>query len=329
MYRGRKYLRSIAGLMLLAGISVPAYSSILDNDPDCNSNGCAVISYGTNNFIIYDNVNTDGSAVTRGQPMVPRMSSPGIVNVTGTLSAAVQPNLDEGVLLGFSEDGTTLNQSVTDVDLDGFLDAGDNFIGPVSLSATTDIILDPRARTYSHSFFITSMNTRMSLRARIHPTQYSGDLGQTISPADILLTPSVTTQGNDNGFNFGQLANVGGIEINTTVTDLDDLSGLSTTVINFNRRRGIRKRNGDLDEQSIRLDFLYTMPDYDLSMGVGSMTVRLEFELFNEDRGNNGNNGNNGNGNGANNCDDPNSTGNNGNSGNSGNTCNNGNTGNQ
>jgi hypothetical protein len=298
-----------------------AFSSIIDTDPDCRTNGCAVISYGANNYIIYDNVNNDGSAVAVGDRMVPRLTSPGIVNVTGTLSSAMAPNLDEGLLLGITEDGTSISQAINDVDLDGYLDAGDSFIGPFSINATTDIILDPRSQSYSHSFFITSRNTRMSLRARITEIEFTDDLGQTVAPVDILITPSITTQGNDNGFNFGRRANGGGIQINTAVSDLGDLSGVSVPIIDFTRRQGIRKRNADLDEQSIRLDFLYTMPEYDFSMGVGSMTVKLEFELFNEGQ-NNGNNGNNGNGD-ASNCD-PDDTGNNGNNGN---TCNNGNTG--
>ena len=84
------------GLSLLFGGQMSAFSSIIDNDPDCRTSGCAVISYGANNYIVYDNVNNDGSAVAVGDRMVPRLTSPGIVNVTGTLSSAMAPNLDEG-----------------------------------------------------------------------------------------------------------------------------------------------------------------------------------------------------------------------------------------
>jgi len=90
-------------LAFFVGAAPYAYSSIIDDDNLCRTNGCAIISYGTGNFIIYDNVNTDGSDVNPGEPMVPRMTSPGIVNVTGTLNAATEPGLDEGVLLGFTE----------------------------------------------------------------------------------------------------------------------------------------------------------------------------------------------------------------------------------
>ena len=293
-----------------------AYSSIIDDDNDCRTNGCAIISYGAGNFIIYDNVNADGSEVNAGEPMVPRMTSPGIVNVTGTLNAATVPDLNEGVLLGFTEDGTSISQAVADVDMDGFLDAGDTMIGPYSVSATTDIILDPRSQRYSHSFFITSRNTRMSLRARVTEIEFTDDFAQTIAPSDILLTSSVTPQGSDGGFNFGTRANSGNVQINAAVNDLGDLSTLPTTMIEFDRQNGIGKPNGDLAEQSIRLDFEYTMPDYDFSLGKGSMMVKLEFDLYNEGS----NNGNNGNGNNTD-CSDT------GNNGNSGNTCNNGNTG--
>jgi hypothetical protein len=51
------------------------------------------------------------------------------------------------------------------------------------------------------------------------------------------------------------------------------------TFRNFN---GIRIRNADIDEQTIRLDFLYTMPEYDLSMGVGSMDINVVFDFYRE-----------------------------------------------
>jgi len=52
--------------------------------------------------------------------------------------------------------------------------------------------------------------------------------------------------------------------------------------MNFGRNTGIRQRNGNIDEQTIRLDFLYEMPEYDLSMGVGSLNVDVEFNFFRE-----------------------------------------------
>ena len=66
------------------------------------------------------------------------------------------------------------------------------------------------------------------------------------------------------------------------VDDLGDLSGAPTQIMNFGRNAGIRQGNGDIDEQTIRLDFLYEMPEYDLSMGIGSLDIDVEFNFFRE-----------------------------------------------
>ena len=52
--------------------------------------------------------------------------------------------------------------------------------------------------------------------------------------------------------------------------------------MNFGRQQGIRVGNGDIDEQTIRLDFLYEMPEYDLSLGIGSLNVDVAFDFYRE-----------------------------------------------
>jgi hypothetical protein len=281
------------------GVQTAAFASIIDNDPNCRQYGCVVVAYDNQNFIIYDNIRPDGTLVQLGEPMVPRFSTPGYLNDTDTLNQAIIPTANQGMMLGIAEDGTQISRSVFDTGNQvGFLDAGDDLAGGFSLSSTTAVVLDGMGQEYSQSFFITSYRTRMSLRARVANADFTDHFSSTLGLSDITLTPSITNRGSDGGFNYGTRANAGNIQINNLVSNLGDLSGTPKTLMNFNRRQGILKRNGDLDEQSIRLDFLYTMPKYDFSMGVGSMNVQLEFEIYNEGTGNN--NGNNGNNNGPN-----------------------------
>jgi len=311
---------ALSSLLITLAMNVPAYSSILDTDQNCRQHGCAVISYDENRYVVYDTVDQTGDDLAPGQPLLPRFSTPEFLNVTGTLTPATVPDDDHGMILGITQNGTLVNQVFSDNDLDGFLDAGDSYARPISVSGTTDIVLDDRSQSYSHSFYISSTQTEMSLRVRVAEAQFTDDFGSTLSLDDISITPTISLSGNDNGFNFGGRANGNRITIDPLINDLGDLSSSSTSLIQFERRQGIARRNGDLDEQSIRIDFEYTMPPYDFSMGIGSIYVALEFELFNEGQNGNGNNGNNGNGNNGE-CSDS------GNNGNSGNTCNNGNTG--
>ncbi len=206
----------------------------------------------------------------------------GNTNVTGELggNGAVGPNSDQSFMFGLSQDGTNISQSAFD-DGDGFLDAGDTF-GAFSLNPNTDILLDGPGRSYSHSFFISSRNTRFSLRALASIQAVTGDFADTIQLGDIKLTPNVSASGNDGGFQFGSRANAANIQIVSGVDDLGDLTGAPTQIMNFGRAQGIRQRNGDIDEQTIRLDFLYEMPDYDLSMGIGSLNIDVTFDFYRE-----------------------------------------------
>ena len=84
------------------------------------------------------------------------------------------------------------------------------------------------------------------------------------------------------GFDYGRRANSSNIQIVSGVDDLGDLTGGPTQIMNFGRFNGIRRGNADIDEQSIRLDFLYEMPDYDMSMGVGSLNIDVAFDFYRE-----------------------------------------------
>lgn len=285
MIRPRPYRSAIkaalfGGLCSLA-FCAPAFASFLDSDFYCRNFGCAVVHDGAN-YDIYDNyIFGSGCCVAIGQPMVPYTRNFGTFNLTGSLDTPVTPNADQGMMIGVTQNGSTITNSIID-DGDGFLDADDMFSNAFSMGPNTDIRLSGTGREYSHSFFITSRNTRFSLRANASIANATQDFASGISLDDIALSASIDSNGNDDGFRFGPRANASQITLVGGVNDLGDLQGAPIRLIEFDRFTGIRQRNGDLDNQSIRLDFLYTMPEYDLSMGVGSMNIDVEFDFYRE-----------------------------------------------
>ena len=275
--------RTILAGLALASVASSAHASFLDTDFWCRTYGCAVVHDGVN-FDIYDNwlFASNSCCVPVGGQMIDFYTRAGDTNVTGLIggSGANQPNANQGFIFGISQDGSTVNTSLFD-DGDGFLDAGDSF-GAFTLNPNTDILLDGPGRAYSHSFFISSRNTRFSLRALASITNATGDFSNTIQLGDIKLTPSFSASGNDGGFQFGSRANTSNIQIVSGVDNLGDLTGVPTQIMNFGRQQGIRVGNGDIDEQTIRLDFLYEMPEYDLSMGIGSLNMDVTFDFYRE-----------------------------------------------
>ncbi len=277
--------RLSVALFAATALSPNAFASFLDDDFWCRTYGCAVV-YDTQNYDIYDNYQfASGSCcIAYGQPMI------GYTNVffklkdTGTQSDAISSLADDqGFMFGISEDGASISNAV--LSGDGYLDASDS-LSAFSLSSTTDILLDGPGKQYSHSFWISSRNTRFSLRALASINGASGDFANTITLGDIKLTTNVTTNGNDGGFQFGNRANANNVTILTGIDDLGDLSGASQRLIHFGRFRGLRRRNGNLNDQTVRLDFLYQMPDYDMSMGVGTLDVDVSFDFYREQSAN-------------------------------------------
>ncbi|WP_427450728.1 hypothetical protein [Litorimonas sp. WD9-15] len=276
--------RIIMAGVALACLASGAHASFLDTDFWCRTYGCVVVHDG-DNYDIYDNYQfaTQTCCVPVGQQMIDFYIRAGNTNVTGEIggNGVIGPNDDESMLFGITQDGSTINASLLD-DGDGYLDAGDAF-SFFTLNPNTDILLDGKGRSYSHSFFISSRNTRFSMRALATLNDAKGDFAQTLQLGDIKLTPSFSESGNDQGFQFGSRANTANIQIVSGVDDLGDLTGQPTQIMNFGRRQGIRQRNGDIDTQTIRLDFLYEMPEYDLSMGTGSLNVDVAFDFYRED----------------------------------------------
>ncbi len=275
--------RILGSLTALFALSSQAYASFLDTDFFCRNFGCVVVADGRN-VDIYDNwrFSSNSCCVAFGEAMIPFTLNVNTLNTTGTLDsiAGTNPTDIESFQLGITQDGTNITQSVFD-DGDGFLDASDS-LAKFSLNSATDIKLDGSGREYSHSFFITSRNTRFSLRARASLAQATGDFAGNLTLGDIGLTPSIQSAGNDGGFNFGSRADTSQVTLINAVDDLGDLSGASTQIMEFGRNAGIRLGNGDIDQQTIRLDFLYSMPDYDLSLGVGSLDIDVIFDFHRE-----------------------------------------------
>ena len=201
-------------------------------------------------------------------------------NLTGTLTPFAPPEQGQSMMFGISEDGSNVSVAFLD-DGDGYLDAGDS-LSAFTLSPTTDVLLAENGRNYSHSFFISSRNTRFSLRALASIAQSTGDFANTLDLEDIQLSTSFRHQGSDGGLSFGDRANIAGITSDPGIDNLNDLSGVPATLFNFSQFDGIRQSEGDLNDQTIRLDFLYEVPEYDLSMGVGSLNVDVVFDFYRE-----------------------------------------------
>ena len=261
-----------------------AFASFLDTDFHCQTYGCVVVSDGTS-YIVYDvyDFDADRCCIPVGSPLKSFNRGAGVfagTNVTGTLDTAVPPSADEGNMFSVVDGGGNIVNAVID-DGDGFLDADDTLFA-FGIDGATDIALTSETQTYSHSFYITSRSTRFSLQGRASLAGSTGDLSNSVTLADIGFIPSVTRRGNDDGFNFGGRANRGNININNALTTLQDLSGAPTEVIQFRRQSGIRQRSGSLEDQMLRLDFLYTLPGYDLSMGVGDLNLEVTFDFYRE-----------------------------------------------
>ena len=268
---------SLLAITALAS-AAPASASFLDEDFWCRTYGCAVVHDGQT-YDIYDNWQfaTNSCCVPFGGQMPSYYTRAGIPNVTGTLD-----QVGPGAGVGQSQmievvDGSGTYAVVDDGD--GFLDAADSL---AAFSLTSDTDLNITGRQYSHSFFITSLNTKFSVRALARIDAMSGELGQTVGLGDIKLTPSITRRGNDGGFDFGRHAVAGNAMIVSGVDDLGDLAAGPTQIFEFGRQQGIAQRNRAINEQVLRLDFLYELPDYDMSMGAGELKVDVAFDFYRE-----------------------------------------------
>ena len=270
---------TLTSLAALAG-AVPASASFLDSDFWCRTYGCAVV-YDSQSYEIYDNYQfaTGRCCIAYGSPMPTYYNPIQSLRTTGTTDIPdAAPQDGEGFGFDIIDGSQVLTRND---DGDGYLDASDSF-SAFTLSSETDLRLDAKGQAYSHSFWITSRNTRFSLRARASISDVSGDFANTLTLGDIKLDTNVSTSGNDNGFQYGSDATGQNVTILNGIDDLGDLASNPTRLINFGRFSGVRTRNGDLADQTIRIDFNYRMPDYDMSMGIGEMNVDVVFDFYRE-----------------------------------------------
>lgn len=276
-----KTLSRAVTLAALALIAPAAQASFLDTDFWCRTYGCAVV-YDSQSYEIYDNwqFNLNLCCVAYGGQMQAYYQNFQSLRVTGTTDRPTSVASDEGFMLGITEDGKDISQSIID-DGDGYLDASDE-LSAFTLSSLTDVKLDGPGERYSHSFWISSRNINFSLRARASMSKATGDFRDTITLGDIKLATNVQRRGNDNGFDFGSRASDSNVTIVNGIDDLGDMASGPARIIHFGRTSGIRIRNGDFDDQVIRVDFEYTMPNYDLSMGTGEIEIDVEFDFYRE-----------------------------------------------
>lgn len=276
-----------SGLALFFGsvsFQALAQTSFLDTDFFCQNFGCVVVHDGQN-FDLYDNFqfSSNSCCIPFGAQMIAFTSRVGSTNLTGTTQRAInfRPDANQSFRLGIIKAANGEPSLSTFDDGDGFLDAGDS-LSRFTLSADTDIGLDSNARSYSHSIFISSRNTRFSVRAQAEIDNVTGDFAQTLGLDDISVDVGVTTSGNDSGFDFGSRTNTAQSSFSSTINTLEDLTGAQVEIAEFRRVQGIRTRTGSINQQLIRLDLEYTMPDYDLSMGLGSLDASVTLDFFRE-----------------------------------------------
>jgi hypothetical protein len=261
-----------------------AQTSFLDTDFFCQNFGCVVIHDGQD-FDIYDNFRfaSNSCCIPFGAQMISFFTRAGETNQTGTTQRAVnfRPDPNQSFRLGILQAANGNPTLSTFDDGDGFLDAGDT-LSRFSISTNTDVGLDSDERSYSHSIFISSRNTRFSVRAQAEIDNVTGDFEQTLGLDDIAVDVGVTRRGNDDGFDFGARGSTANSTFSSTVNTLDDLTSGQIEIAEFRRFAGIRTRTGSINQQLIRLDLEYTMPDYDLSMGLGSLDATVTIDFFRE-----------------------------------------------
>ena len=261
-----------------------AQSSFLDTDFFCQNFGCVVVHDGQT-FDIYDNWQfaTNSCCVPFGAQMISFFNRADQTNLSGTTQRSFnfRPDENQSFRLGIIQASNGEPTLSTFDDGDGYLDAGDT-LSAFSISEITDVALEADGRTYAHSIFITSRDTRFSIRAQADIASATGDFADTLGLEDIEVAVGITQRGNDDGFEFGDRARTATAQFNNDVSTLADLEGAQVEIAQFRNPQGIRIRNGSINQQVIRLDLEYTMPEYDLSMGLGSLDVDLTIDFFRE-----------------------------------------------
>jgi hypothetical protein len=200
--------------------------------------------------------------------------------ITGTLTGAAPI-----YALGAGKYGNLMaisdpNLSINDNDTDGYLSTGDT-LAAINLLATTDVNWADSAQ--EHSFYVAS-NCVFNIKAQSSILQQTGDFAAEAA-ADLLSyiawTRAVTVSGTDDGLSFGANAQDptgNGGDLVAAIDSLDDVMAGPTTVVQGGQRTA--SSDGTIATQSVRVDNTYTMRDYDLSQGSGTIEALVRFTIW-------------------------------------------------
>ena len=266
------------------------HASFLDSDFYCQTYGCAVISDGFGSDI-YDVFRfAGGGTVPVGSPLVAWTGNPiqgaGSINIieTGTTTPIPTslPAASNGSQLAIDSNGDGVgNILISDNNSNGYLDVADSF-SSFTLNNSTDVVF--KDSTVLHSFFLTSRNTRIEMRARATIDSSSSEFGSAISLSSIPFSISITRPGNDSGISYGSRASNGNFSAVAGINDLGDISAVYTPIATFNRAAGIRRQsdnaNNHVYRQSLRFNLIYSYPALDLSQGEGAIQFRVEYAPY-------------------------------------------------
>jgi len=261
----------------------PAAASWLDTDFYCRVYGCVVVHDGFS-FDVYDVYRfSNGGTVAPGQPLVPWSGNPfqgsGTVNpvFTGTRTEGfyAAPVREEGTMVGIDTNGNGRADLEIGDDGDGVLDAGDS-LSAFSLDRRTEIVAE---ETSAQRSFYVSSRTDFYLAGQVIIEGPGGGLSRPASLDQVALDYRVRNAGNDDGMRFGQAARAN----RWRSFGLDTLGALYGQPAYLGEFTGdIRRRNANtVAEQSVRFDYVYGFEDYDLSMGAGLLSYRIEFTFHN------------------------------------------------
>jgi hypothetical protein len=273
----------LGALLAVGGFPAPASASWLDSDFYCRVYGCVVVHDGFS-FDVYDVYRfSNGGEVPPGQPLIPWSGNPfqgsGRVNpvITGTRTEGfyAAPVREEGVQLAVDTNGNgRANLEIGD-DGDGVLDAGDT-LSPFTLDRRTEIVAE---ETSAQRSFYLSSRTDFYLAAEVVITTPGGGLSEPSALDQIALDYRIRNAGNDDGMRFGQAAQSNRWR-SFSVDSLGELYGQPAYLGEFTG--DIRRRNANtVAEQSVRFDYVYGFEGYDLSMGAGLLSYRIEFTFIN------------------------------------------------
>jgi hypothetical protein len=271
--------------MLYGSIS---QASFIDSDFWCQSFGCVIISdgFGSDVYDVYNNAT--GGTVPVGSPLIRwpnTIQGTGPINIieTGTTHAIPTslPSTSNGTQLAIDSNGNgTGDILMSDNNSNGYLDASES-LSSLTLTHTTDVVF--QGNTVSHSFYLTSRNTRVEMRARATVATSSSAFGSATSLSDIPFGVSITRSGNDGGLSYGSRARNGDFSTVAGINNLGDIATTYTPIATFMHADGIRRLADNQNtayRQSLRFNLLYGYPTLDLSQGEGAIQFRVEYAPY-------------------------------------------------